>query len=198
MKNHIQKIIAAITIILFVGFLSGCGGGSSSTSTENLKTYQGTDFTINIDPTWKIINQSDFYAEIPKETVVAFTTPEAYNGFFINVNIIKEDLKQQVSSINYGRANINMSAQNLTDYTKIQEVKMSVGGEPALLHIFQARLNPSEKIIKFVQLYATKGNYGYIVSGGMLPDTPKQIRDLVGAVVTSFNLGGVATTTSGN
>ena len=65
---------------------------------------------------------------------------------------------------------------------------MDLGGKPALLHIFQARLNPSEKLIKFVQIYATKGNYGYIVSGGMLPDTPKIIRDLVGATVTSFRL----------
>lgn len=187
-----------MAIILFAGFLSGCGGDSSSTTAQNLQTYQGDEFAISIDPTWKIISQSEFYAEIPKETVVAFTTPEAYNGFFINVNIVKEDLKQAVSSINYGRANINMSAQNLTDYQKIQEVKMSVGGEPALLHIFQARLNASEKIIKFVQLYATKGNYGYIVSGGMLPDTPKATRDLVGAIVTSFSLGGVATSATGS
>ncbi len=120
--------------------------------------------------------------------MVAFTTPEAYNGFFINVNIIKEDLKQEISSIDYGRANINLSSQNLTDYQKSQEAQIEIGGSPALLHIFQARLNPTEKLIKFVQLYATKGNYGYIVSGGMLPDTPKAIRDLVGATITSFNL----------
>ena len=195
MKKSAKKILAVIMIIFFTGLLAGCGGGSATT-TQSLKTYQGDEFTIGIDPTWKIINQSDFYAEIPKETVVAFTAPEAYNGFFINVNIVKEDLKQEISSMDYGRANINMSAQNLTDYQKIQEVKMTVGGKPALLHIFQARLNASENLIKFVQLYATKGDYGYIVSGGMLPDTPKQTRDLVGSIVTSFALGSVATTTS--
>lgn len=187
MKNYYSKLLAALLTIVFVGVLSGCGGGGSDTA-QSLKTYDSLDFSINIDPTWKIINESDFYSEIPKETVVAFTTPEAYNGFFINVNIVKEDLKQNISSVDYGRANINLSAQNLTDYQKVQEVNMDLGGKPALLHIFQARLNPSEKLIKFVQIYATKGNYGYIVSGGMLTDTPKQIRDLVGAIVTSFRL----------
>ncbi len=187
MKNVIKITLAVLVIMLFTGILTGCGGDGQSAS-QNLQLYDGGEFTINIDPTWKIINQTDFYAEIPKETMVAFTTPEAYNGFFINVNIVKEDLKQNISSIDYGRANINLSAQNLTDYQKVQEVQIEVGLKPALLHIFQARLSPTEKLIKFVQLYATKGNFGYIVSGGMLPDTPKQIRDIVGATVTSFNL----------
>lgn len=187
MKNILKKSLAVLTILLFTTVLSACGGGETTTN-QNLKTYDGTEFSININPEWKVINRSDFYSEIPKETLVAFTTPEAYDGFFINVNVIKEDLKQNVSSIDYGRANINLSAQNLTDYRKVQEVIMQVGNEPALLHIFEARLNPTEKLIKFVQLYATRGNYGYIVSGGMLPSTPKEIRDLVGATVTSFNL----------
>jgi hypothetical protein len=188
MINFIKKSLAVSVILIFASFLSGCFGSSSTTTTQSLKTYDGGEFTINIDPTWKIINQSDFYAEIPKETVVAFTTPEAYDGFFINVNIIKEDLKQEIPAIDYARANINLSAQNLTDYEKIQEAQIDLGGTPTLVHIFQARLNPTEKLIRFVQLYATKGNYGYIVSGGMLPDTPKETRDQVGAIVTSFRL----------
>ncbi len=187
MRNLIKKTCLAFIVLLFAGFLAGCG--AEDTVTQNLELYDGGDFFIQIDPTWKIINQSDFYSEIPRETVVAFTTPEAYNGFFINVNIVREDLKQEVSSVDYGRANINLSAQNLTDYQKIQEAQIDVGGgRKALLHIFQARLNPTEKLIKFVQLYATQGTNGYIVSGGMLPDTPKPIRELVGAAVTSFQL----------
>ncbi|MCK5607822.1 hypothetical protein KAR91_38430 [Candidatus Pacearchaeota archaeon] len=187
MKYFTKKIISLFSLLVLAGLLTGCGEDTTS-PLQAMQMYDGGEFTVNIDPSWKIINSSDFYSEIPKETLVAFTTPEAYNGFFINVNIVKEDLKQEVSSIDYGRANINLSAQNLTDYQKIQEVQLEAGSRPALLHIFQARLNPSEKLIKFVQLYATKGNYGYIISGGMLPDTPKEIRDLVGATVTSFNL----------
>ena len=186
--QHIKKILSAVIVIIFAVLLTSCGGSNQTAPTSSLKPYDGGEFTINIDPSWKIINQSDFYSEIPKETVVAFTAPEAYNGFFINVNIVKEDLKQATSSIDYGRANMNLSAQNLTDYQKVQEAQIDMKGTPALLHIFQARLQPTEKLIKFVQLYATKGNYGYIVSGGMLPDTPQATRDLVGAMVTSFLL----------
>ena len=186
MINTIKKISSAVLLIGLSVFLSGCGG--SSAAVQSLKPYDGGIFTINVDPGWKIINQSDFYAEIPKETLVAFTAPEAYNGFFTNVNIVREDLKQNISSVDYGRANINLSAQNLTDYQKQQEAQIDVGGTPALLHIFQARLSPTEKLIKFAQLYVTKGNYGYIVSGGMLPDTPQAVRDSVGAMVTSFSL----------
>ncbi len=189
MKKFITKTLAVLLLLSVAVFLNGCGTtGDTTQTTQTLKAYDGGEFTINIDPSWKIITQTDFYSEIPKETVVAFTTPEAYDGFFINVNIIKEDLKQNVTPVDYARANINLSAQNLTDYEKIQEASLDLGGTPTLVHIFQARLNPTEKLIRFVQLYATKGNYGYIVSGGMLPSTPKEIRDEVGAIVTSFRL----------
>ena len=176
-------------ILFFTVFLDGCGNENEPTpANQNLKIYEGGDFTINTDPQWKIISQSELYADIPKETVIAFVTPEAYDGFFINVNIVRENLKQEVNNIDYARANINLSAQNLTDYKKIQEAKIDLSGQPALIHIFQARLHATEKLIRFVQLYATKGEYGYIVTGGMLPDTPKEIRDKVGAAVMSFRL----------
>lgn len=188
MSKITKKIFASIIVLIIAGFLSGCGSDTSAPAKQSLKTFEGGEFTIGVDPEWKVITKSDFYSEIPKETVVAFTTPEAYNGFFINVNVVKENLKQEVSSIDYARANINLSGENLTDYQKIQEAKIDVNGTPGIVHIFQARLNPSEKLIRFVQLYANKGNYGYIITGGMLPDTPKDIRDKVGAIVTSFKL----------
>ncbi|MBN1258247.1 hypothetical protein JXA05_00660 [Candidatus Peregrinibacteria bacterium] len=187
MKNFTKKLLAAAVIAVFAAFLSSCGAGTTSTA-ASLKTYEGGDFTINVDPAWKVITKSDFYADIPQETVVAFTAPEAYDGFFINVNVVKEDLKQEAASVDYARANINLAGQNLTDYNKIQEAKTEALDTPTLIHIFEARLNPTEKLTRFVQLYATKGRYGYIVTGGMLPDTPKELRDLVGAMVTSFRL----------
>lgn len=186
MRNFIKKTLAVLAIVMFTAVLNGCG--SESTPETSLQVYEGGLFTININPDWKIITQSDFYPEVPKETLVAFTTPEAYDGFFINVNIIKEDLTSEVSSIDYARANINLAAQNLTDYEKVQEAQVDIGGIPAMVHIFQARLNPTEKLIRFIQLYVAKGKDAYIVSGGMLPSTPKEIRDQVGASVTSFRL----------
>ncbi len=183
-----KKILASILIIIIAGFLNGCNGGEKTVVKKDLKIYNGGEFTIKTDPEWKVVTKSDFYAEIPKETIVAFTAPEAYDGFFINVNIIKENLKEEVGQIDYGRANINLSGENLTDYKKIQEAKIDINGKSALIHIFEARLNPSEKLIRFVQLYGTKGKSGYIVTGGMLPDTDKALRDEVGAMVTSFKL----------
>lgn len=186
MLKIIKKSLAVLTIIMFTAVLSSCGGSTDPGS--GLQTYEGGLYTINIDPTWKIITKSEFYPEVPKETLVAFTTPEAYDGFFINVNVIKEDMASEVSSIDYARANINLASQNLTDYEKVQEAQVDLGGVPGMVHIYTARLNPTEKLIRFIQLYATKGKEAYIVTGGMLPSTPKEIRDQVGASVTSLRL----------
>jgi len=186
MKNFIKKISATLLIVLSAAALGACGAEDGAT--DNLSTYEGGLFTININPEWRIITESDFYPEVPKETEVAFTTPEAYDGFFINVNIVKEELASEVSSIDYARANINLAAQNLTDYEKIQEAEIDLDGTAAMVHIFQARLNPSEKLTRFIQLYTVKGRTAYIVTGGMLPSTPQEIRDEVGASVTSFRL----------
>lgn len=186
MKNIFKKALSVGIIILFLSALSSCGGATEEAA--NLKTYDGGIFTINIRPDWKVITKSDFYAEVPDETIVAFTTPEAYDGFFVNVNVVEEDLSQEISATDYGRANINLSGQNLTDYQKVQEAPIDLDGTPGMVHIFQARLNPSEKLTRFVQLYTIKGKKGYIVSGGMLPTTPEDIRNQVGASVTSFRL----------
>ncbi|MBI5411798.1 hypothetical protein HZA43_01330 [Candidatus Peregrinibacteria bacterium] len=187
--GFIKKLFAMTLIVLAVFLLNRCGKSDSSSSTGGtLKTYEGNGFAISMISNWKIITPAEFYAEIPRETMVAFTSPEATNGFFTNVNILKEDLKQAVSPIDYARANINLSAQNLTNYEKIQEVRVQLGTEKSILHIFQARLNPAEKTIKFIQVYSTKGNFGYVVTGGMLPDAPQSLRDLVGSMVTSFRL----------
>lgn len=186
MRNFIKKTLAVLAIVMFTAVLNGCGSDGSAET--NLQLYEGGVFTIGINPDWKIITQSDFYPEVPKETIVAFTTPEAYDGFFINVNVIKEDLASEVSSIDYARANINLAAQNLTDYEKVQEAPIDLGGIPGMVHIYVARLNPTEKLIRFIQLYVAKGKDAYIVTGGMLPSTPKDIRDQVGAIVTSFRL----------
>lgn len=186
MRDFIKESLAVLAIVMFAAVLNGCG--SETAPEASLSIYDGGTYTINIDPTWKIITKSEFYPEVPKETLIAFTTPEAYDGFFINVNIIKEDLESDVSSIDYARANITLAAQNLTDYEKVQEAQIDLGGLPAMVHIYTARLNPTEKLIRFIQLYAVKGKDAYIVTGGMLPSTPKEIRDQVGASVTSFRL----------
>ena len=123
MKNLTKKILAVSLIMMLMVFLSGCGGNDEEQGIVGATAYDGGEYTINVDPNWRVIGQSDFYAEIPQETLVAFTTPEAYDGFFINVNVIREDLGQEVSSLDYARANINLSAQRLTDYEKIQEGK---------------------------------------------------------------------------
>lgn len=186
MRNFIKKSLAVLMLAGFAAVLSGCSPQENTGA--NLQIYDGGLFTININPSWKIITESDFYPEVPQETVVAFTTPEAYDGFFINVNVVKENLTKEVSSVDYARANINLATQNLTDYEKVQEAQVDLGGIPAMVHIFQARLNPSEKLIRFIQLYAAKDKTGYIITGGMLPSTPKELRDEVGASVTSFRL----------
>lgn len=181
--------VTSLTLITLVltSVLTGCFGRGDDES-NNFQTYQGTNFSINVDPSWTILQPSDFQENIPKETLVAFTSPEAYDGFFMNVNVSKEQLQAPTNSIEYGRANIIAAEQNLTNYEKGDEAQIDLNGTPALVHIFNARLNPSEKLTRFYQLYTTQGSTGYIVTGGVLPSTDEVARENVGNMVTSFQL----------
>lgn len=183
----LKNIFRTGFLVLCLALLSACSGGGSGEA-QALKLYEEKDFSIQVDPSWRVVTSSEFYAEVPKETLVAFSAPESLDGFFINLNISKEVLKQNVTPADYGRANINVSGQNLTDYKKVQEVVLDLDGKPALLHIFQARLNPNESLLRFIQLYTAKANQGYIVSAGVPVDTPENTRNLVGSMVTSFRL----------
>ena len=173
-----------ISLALTLAFtLSGCGEEAPE---SNLGAYDAGSYTINTNPAWTTLTEADFYPGIPEEAKLAFVAPEAYNGFYLNVSVTEEGLDSALSSVDFGRSNISLAARNLTDYEKIQEASVDLGGESALVHIFQARLNPTEKLLRFIQLYATQGQTGYTITGAMPIDTPENLRDEVGAMVTSF------------
>jgi len=185
MKNFIKKILAVLTILFVTTVLNGCG---DETPEATLQAYDGGFFTIDLPSFWQVITKSEFYSEIPDEAVIAFSDPESTDGFYINVNIIEEKMNLDVPSIDFGRANINLAGKNLTDYVKIQDEEIDLNGTPALVHIFTARLNPTEKEIRFIQLYTTKNKTGYTVTGAMPIDTLEEKRNETGAIVTSFRL----------
>lgn len=185
MKPSFKKITAGLALFLVILSLSGCGGNSAD---AGLQSYDGGAFTLNVNPDWQVLAKSDFYSEIPKETQVAFTSAEAYNGFYLNVGITQENLTSDLSSVDYGRANINRAARTLTDYNKTDEAQVDLDGTSALVHVYDARLNPTENIIHIVQLYTTKNRTGYIVTGAMPLDTDEATRNQIGTMVTSFRL----------
>lgn len=185
MKNITKKILAVLSIFLIAGLLNSCGNEAPE---EALKAFDGGIFTINIDPGWKVTSQSELGPEAPQGALAAFTSPMSYGGFNAHIGIVEESLKSSVSSIDFGRSNIDLAAQTLTDYKKIQEAEVDLNGTAALIHIFTARLSPTEKELRYTQLYTTKNQNGYTVTAGMALDTPEADRDAIGAAVTSFRL----------
>ncbi len=187
MKDAFKKIVAVLTLVLLSTGLSACGGDDEQELVSvDLNTYEGDLFTIDIDPTWEVITPSDFYEEMPDETVVGFVTPESYDGFFTNVNITREELTSERTAMEYGNSNINQAAQTLVDYEKIDERQVDLGGVPGVIHIYNSRLNPTEKLIRKIQLYTVNGKTGYIISGGMMTTTPEEERSEVGQMILSF------------
>lgn len=185
MKNWTKKSFLLTLVFALTLALSGCGEASPA---ENLNAYDGGFFTLNVNPEWNVITESEFYPGIPDGALIAFTRTDALDGFYINVNITEESLSSAISSVDFGRSNINLAGRNLTDYVKKQEASVDLDGTPALVHIFTARLNPTEKQLRFIQLYTTKGQTGYTITGAMPLDTLEATRTEVGEMVTSFRL----------
>jgi len=186
--------IAGIAIIA----LSGCFNFGASTSTSGSKTideksklYETNAFSIIIPKDWEVIEKDKFTSDVPQETVVVFRNNVKNENFTANVNIVQNNLQQATSSVEYSKLVNNRQKSGLFDFkeTKRNTIKVKIGGkdEDTILTAFEAKKSVDEKVVRYIQTYAVKGNSAYIVTGALSPQendsTVKTVEDMVQSIV---------------
>jgi hypothetical protein len=165
------------TILASSLLLSGCLSPGPQTnppvtnpdiSTET-RVYNNNEFSITSPSAWDIIQPKDFTSDIPAETQVVIRNNIKNEDFTANVNVIKHSFQSSKNSLDYGQEILNRQQSGLLNYreTKKEIVKRNVGGQPVDTYLveFEAKLNQTDPILKFVQTFATSGNNGYTALG---------------------------------
>lgn len=189
-KNAIIVTITASIIALTAcanPFASGGNTGKTATVDDLHKLFDTAEFSVVIPKDWEIIQEPDFTNEVPVETHVVFRNNVKNETFTANVVIVKNFLQTSVPSLEYAKMVINRQKLGLFGYKENSKdsYKIKIGGkeEETYFTRFEAKKSSDEKLIKYSQTYAVKGNNAYIVLGSVSPqenqNTVKTIEDIV-------------------
>lgn len=144
---------------------AGCGSSGSSSKVACDQQFWNGTVAVCLPTGWKVIDQATLSAkQVPEETVVAFqyTTPHA--GQLDTVTVVRESLNAESTTTEYADANV-LAVSTLPDYKLIDKQTITIDGASSVLHVFSARLNPSEPIRRYYQSYAALDRTGYTFTG---------------------------------
>lgn len=196
-----KKTILFLSIILTTTFLGGCfsfedGNSAEGTQSQNndlTKTYSNNQFSFTYPQEWDLIERKDFTSEIPAETQVVVRNNLKNDSFTANINIVKNTIQNEKSTLDYAKEVLNRQKTGLLDYkeTKREIIKISIGGSDQETYYteFEARLNSTEPITKFFQTYGVKGQNGFVIMGASSTQENSSTINKLQKAVLSFKIG---------
>jgi hypothetical protein len=196
MNKKLLSILLIATTLMLSGCFSSDGQTTTSSGTDgnapDNKVYQNSQFSLSFPGSWDVIEPKDFTSEIPPETQLVIRNNIKNDTFTANINVVRNDLQLTMSSLDYAKEIINRQRTGLLDYkeTKRDIINIQVGGqsEESYYTEFEARLNQTDPVTKFVQTYAVKDKAGFIIMGSYSTQENTTVVDQVNAVVKSFKV----------
>lgn len=171
-----KKITLFCLISLVSLSLTGCLGSSSkpagAKALDGYTLYDGADFTMQVPKDWEIISDAKFRSDMPKGTVVAFRNNVRDVRFTANIAVIKNNLTEAISSLDYSKALQKKVSNDLGAYKEYSadKTKINIAGkeEDSLYLYFEGRENADSDVKRFMQFSGVKGKTAYIVTGAFL------------------------------
>jgi hypothetical protein len=162
-----RLFISFFIIFLLVSGLSGCSRGSSSDSSvlvvEGLTDKEFQTFTVSAPEGWNLISKDQWANTIPDGTVAVFGK-KLKSGFIRNLNVVKEVMNTDASSLEYAKANILLGSRALMDYRHLKSEERVIGGQNTSFHQFLARNSSTDRLHHFTQAYFMQDSVGYTVT----------------------------------
>ena len=150
---------------LFALLLTGCGSSSSSTTVACDQQFWNGTVAVCLPSGWKVLDSALLSSrQVPEETIAAFQYSTPHAGQMDTVTVVREPLASDTTTTAYAEANV-LAVSTLPDYKLIDKQTITIDGETSSLHVFSARLNPSEPIRRYYQSYAASDRTGYTFTG---------------------------------
>jgi|CXWL01.1.fsa_nt_gi hypothetical protein len=156
--SKLRFIILSLCLTLLV---SACGG-----SADPLQYLQQSfqTFSVDVPATWQKVPQENFANTVPEETVGLFLNKVAGDDFIQNVNIVKESLNTDATSLEYAKANMLLGSKAIVDYRPISSLETDVNGLKTVYHLFRARNASTDPLRYYAQTYFANNRLGYTVT----------------------------------
>lgn len=190
-----MKKIALFGLVTVISLsLTGCfGSGSNSSATKALdgySLYDGADFTSQVPKDWETITDAKFRSDMPKGTVIAFRNNVRNMRFTANIAVIKNNLTETVSSLDYAKALQKKVSNDLSGYKELaaDKTKISIGGkeEESLYLYFEGRENADSDVKRFMQFSGVKGKTAYIITCAFLWSEGEGMEKKLDTAIKSF------------
>lgn len=195
MKTSTKKLLGVTLITLTLAALTGCGTSTTqqqATPDEKSRIIDTPEYTLRIPREWSVIEPKDFTSDVPQETALVVRNNVKNETFTANVNIIRRSLQTTQETLDYAKEVINRQKTGLLNYKedKRDVSKMTIGGKQVDSYVvtFEGKKDAQSDQLKFVQTYAVKGTYGYIVTGSYSLQETSDNMNAVETIVKSFSL----------
>ncbi len=192
MKKHLT---AAILLLLSLSILPACSFGGTSTSTtpdDTHRLYENNEFSVQIPKDWETIEKDDFTSDVPDVTMVVFRNNVKNETFTGNVNIVRNQLQETIDSNEYAKMVYNRQKNGLYEFKEIkrEEYKIQIGGSPitSTYLIFEAKKGTDQQTVRYMQTYAVKNNFAYIITGAVSPQENDVTIQTIESIIKSFQL----------
>lgn len=147
--------------------LTACSGssGTSGSASSCAQEFSNGTLTICLPDDWTLLTDADLRERgLPDEAVAAFQAQAAVSGQLPTVMVTRETLAQALTSDQYGTANVQ-AVSVYPQYKLLDELRTTVNGEEATLHVFTAQAVSGEPARRYYQLAAVQNGEGYTVTG---------------------------------
>lgn len=195
-----KKIIAPLLSTILI-LSTGCSFGGSTTSTTTagtgveesvLQTLANDEFQITLPKAWTTIKQSEFTSDIPRNAVMVFQANRKNEVFLTNVNIVKNNLSQTISSLDYGKivaANQKNTLQNFVEKSRDEIDTTIKGNKDKVLRIkFEGKRTTTDPLVTFIQTYYVVDRAAYIVTGSYASAEDASVQKEADNIVQSFSV----------
>lgn len=196
-----KKILILMYVMTMLFAFTGCFGSSDEATEDTDKeqtqetsknNFKGIDFSIYVPEEWETIEKKDFTSDIPQGTEIVFRNNVKNENFTANVNITKNALQNPISPEDYAKQAISNIKASMYNFSEVKretlKIKVAEKETETLYLAFEGKRNENENTVQFLQIYATKGHVGYIVTGAFSKGEEELVVKKVDAMVRSFEV----------
>lgn len=180
-----KRFTSVVLVFLISTQLIGCGGddGAEGTAASTRQVFK--NFSIGIPGDWKKVPSDDFANTIPEGTVSLFFKKTDGDDFIQNMNVFKESINTDATSLEYAKANLLLGSKALLDYRPVSTEEALINDVSTVMHVFRARNATTDPLRHYSQTYFAQDKIGYTVTCISKEDDLIQ-QQLCDSIVKSF------------